>query len=254
MKEVEGTRLNSYKDAPWAKAPKTYQNIVHEDDNIIVYKDGFPVTEGHLLFVPKRTVLDQYDINFGLDIMRCFEMAYRQGTEGVENGEWDAFNVGINNGIAAGQSVMWPHVHLIPRRKGDNPNPRGGVRNVIPLKGNYNDDDTTEDGWENEGGMALPEVDDNTPREELDEATRMPMQAPFVLVEDNWKERYKGYKEKFVQPAPCSRTALIRDRAIDEIKTEMKGKRLGRSWEKVDDDVWDKVVQRMKNKERKKKE
>jgi hypothetical protein len=51
--------------------------------------------------------------------------------------------VGINNGVAAGQSVMWPHVHLIPRREGDTPNPKGGVRNVIPLKGNY--EDTTED-------------------------------------------------------------------------------------------------------------
>ena len=171
-------QLDSYMDAPWAKAPKAYQNIVHEDENIIVFKDGFPVTEGHLLFVPKRTVLNQNDINFGLDIMRCFEMAYRQGTEGVENGEWDAFNVGINNGVEAGQSVMWPHVHLIPRRKGDNPNPKGGVRNVIPLKGNYCDD-TTEGDWENEGGMALPVVDDNSPREEL----------------DNWKERYKGYRK-----------------------------------------------------------
>ena len=46
--------LDSYLDAPWAKAPKAYQNIVHEDENVIVYKDGFPVTEGHLLFVPKK--------------------------------------------------------------------------------------------------------------------------------------------------------------------------------------------------------
>ena len=94
------------------------------------------------------------------------------------------------------------------------------------------------DDWENEGGMALPDVDDNSPREEL----------------DNWKERYKGYREhreKSVEPAPCSRTALVRDRYIDEIKTEMKGKRLGRSWEKVGDDVWDKVVQRMRDKEKK---
>ena len=168
MKEIEGNRLSSYMDAPWPD-----ENIVFENENIVVYKDGYPVTEGHLLFVPKRTA-----VSHSLDIMRCFETAYRQGTEGVENGEWDAFNVGINNGVAAGQSVMWPHVHLIPRRKGDNPNPRGGVRNVIPLKGNYCDD-TTEGGWENEGGMALPVVDDNSPREEL----------------DNWKERYKGYRE-----------------------------------------------------------
>ena len=183
MKDIEG-RLRSYMDAPWAKVPKAYQNIVHEDENVIVFKDGFPVTEGHLLFVPKK-------VERQLDITRCFELAYKWGVKGVCEYKREAFNVGINNGVAAGQSVMWPHVHLIPRRKGDNPNPKGGVRNVIPLKGNY---DTTEDGWENEGGMALPEVDDNTPREELDEATRMPMSAPFVL-EDNWKERYKGYRK-----------------------------------------------------------
>jgi len=159
--------LETYKDAPWPD-----ENIVFENENIVVYKDGYPVTEGHLLFVPKRTA-----VSHSLDIMRCFEMAYRQGTEGVENGKWDAFNVGINNGVAAGQSVMWPHVHLIPRREGDTPNPKGGVRNVIPLKGNY--EDTTEDDWENEGGMFLPHIDDNSSREEL----------------DTWKERYKGYSE-----------------------------------------------------------
>ena len=159
--------LETYKDAPWPD-----ENIVHEGENIVVYKDGYPVTEGHLLFVPKRVA-----VSHSLDIMRCFKMAYQRGTEGVENGEWDAFNVGINNGVAAGQSVMWPHVHMIPRREGDTPNPKGGVRNVIPLKGNY--EDTTEDGWENEGGMFLPHIDDNSSREEL----------------DTWKERYKGYSE-----------------------------------------------------------
>jgi len=224
MKDIEG-RLSSYMDAPWAKAPKAYQNIVHEDENVIVFKDGFPVTEGHLLFVPKKVTQQ-------LDITRCFELAYKWGVRGVCNYEYEAFNVGINNGVAAGQSVMWPHVHLIPRRKGDNPNPKGGVRGVIPMNQDY--DDTTEDDWENEGGMALPEVDDNTPREELDEATRMPMSAPIVLVE----------------PAPCSRTALVRDRAIDEFVSEHKRK----SWEKVDPDEWDKVVQRMKDKEKKRRE
>ena len=135
MKDIEG-RLRSYKDAPWAKAPKAYQNIVHEDENIIVFKDGFPVTEGHLLFVPKK-------IERQLDITRCFELAYKWGVKGICDYKWVAFNVGINNGVEAGQTVMWPHVHMIPRRKGDTPNPRGGVRNVIPLKGNY--EDTTED-------------------------------------------------------------------------------------------------------------
>ena len=57
------TTLNSYKDAPWAD-----ENIVHESANVIVYKDGYPVTEGHLLFVPK--IVEQRR-----DITRCFEIA-----------------------------------------------------------------------------------------------------------------------------------------------------------------------------------
>ena len=160
MKDIEG-RLRSYMDAPWAKAPKAYQNIVHEDENVIVFKDGFPVTEGHLLFVPKKVTQQ-------LDITRCFELAYKWGVKGVCEYKWVAFNVGINNGVEAGQTVMWPHVHMIPRRKGDTPNPKGGVRHVIPFKGNYCDEDST-----------CPIVDDNTSREEL----------------DNWKKRYKGYRE-----------------------------------------------------------
>ena len=123
--------LSSYKDTPWCSNPKAYQNIVHEDENVIVFKDRYPVTEGHLLFVPKKRE-KKYDI------VICFEYAYDWGVKGICNREWDAFNVGINNGIEAGQTVMWPHVHLIPRRKGDTPNPRGGVRHVIPCKGNYN--------------------------------------------------------------------------------------------------------------------
>jgi len=115
MKDIENS-LSSYKDAPWCSNPKAYQNIVHEDENVIVFKDRYPVTEGHLLFVPKKRE-KKYDI------VICFEYAYDWGVKGICNREWDAFNVGINNGEAAGQTVMWPHVHLIPRRRGDNPNP-----------------------------------------------------------------------------------------------------------------------------------
>ena len=69
--------------------------------------------------------------------------------------------------------------------------------------------------------ISLPYVDDNTPREELDEVTSV--------------------------PAPCSRTALVRDRYIDEIKSDNKKTQ---SWKKVDEDVWAKVVQRMRDKEK----
>ena len=132
----ESNRLTSYKEAPWPD-----ERIVHESENLVVYKDGFPVTEGHLLFVPKK-------VESRKDITRCFEIAYEWGVRGVMDYKWESFNIGINNGIEAGQTVMWPHVHLIPRRKGDlghfengTPHdPKGGVRNIIPHKGNYTED------------------------------------------------------------------------------------------------------------------
>ena len=142
MKDIEGDRLRSYEEAPWPD-----KHIIHENKNIVVYKDGYPVTEGHLLFVPKR-------VERKLDITRCFELAYEWGVRGIMDNKWEAFNVGINNGKVAGQSVMWPHVHLIPRREGDlgyydngTPyDPKGGVRNIIPLKGNYTEDIDLGDG------------------------------------------------------------------------------------------------------------
>ena len=60
-----------------------------------------------------------------------------RGQKGIQDREWDGFNIGINIGTAAGQTCMWPHVHMIPRRNGDMPDPTGGVRHVIPEKGNY---------------------------------------------------------------------------------------------------------------------
>ena len=133
MKDIEGNRIRSYEEAPWPD-----EHIVHENENLVVYKDGYPVTEGHLLFVPKK-------VERRLDITRCFELAYAWGVKGIMDYKWEAFNVGINNGEAAGQSVMWPHVHLIPRRKGDVEDPKrvkGGVRHVIPLKGYYDENKT----------------------------------------------------------------------------------------------------------------
>ena len=125
--KIETTQLEFYTDAPWHR-----KNMVYEDENVIVYKDGFPVTEGHLLFVPKKR-------ERRADITNCFEYAYDWGVQGIRDYKWEGFNVGINQNEVAGQSVLWPHVHMIPRRKGDTPNPKGGVRHVIPLKGDYNE-------------------------------------------------------------------------------------------------------------------
>lgn len=109
-------------NAPW-------DNLVEEDYHVRVFADKYPVTEGHLLFVPKYNTIAV--------LMDAFEDAVRDGMRMVQEGECDGFNVGLNYGPAAGQTVEWPHVHLIPRRKGDMKDPTGGVRHVIPNKGNY---------------------------------------------------------------------------------------------------------------------
>lgn len=108
--------------APWT-------DLVEEDYHVKVFADKYPVTLGHLLFVPKYNTVSV--------LMDCFEAAVEDGIRHVEKGEWDGFNVGFNYGSAAGQTVGWPHVHLIPRRNGDMEDPTGGVRHVIPERGNY---------------------------------------------------------------------------------------------------------------------
>ena len=99
------------------------------DFHVAVFQDRYPVAQGHLLFVP------QY--NTDAVIYDCFETAMREGRRMVAAGECDAFNIGINMGTAAGQTVMYPHVHLIPRRLGDCADPVGGVRGVISGQANY---------------------------------------------------------------------------------------------------------------------
>jgi diadenosine tetraphosphate (Ap4A) HIT family hydrolase len=99
------------------------------DFHVAVFQDRYPVTPGHLLFVPKY--------NTAGVIQDCFESAMAEGNRMVAAGECDAFNVGMNSGAAAGQTVMYPHIHLIPRRTGDCTDPVGGVRGVIAGQANY---------------------------------------------------------------------------------------------------------------------
>lgn len=99
------------------------------DFHVAVFRDRFPVAQGHLLFVPMY--------NNGAMIQDCFSSAYYHGQQMVNEGVWEAFNVGFNCGTAAGQTVMYPHIHLIPRRTGDCADPVGGVRGVIPSQQNY---------------------------------------------------------------------------------------------------------------------
>jgi len=100
-----------------------------ENAQIAVFKDRYPVTPGHLLFVPQ--------FNAQVTINQAFAAAVEHGEKLVGDNVCHAYNVGINMGCAAGQTVMYPHVHLIPRRTGDCADPVGGVRGVIAGQANY---------------------------------------------------------------------------------------------------------------------
>lgn len=110
------------KTAPWT-------DIEYRTKTFWIFKDAYAVTEGHLLFVPTEKKME--------NLHECFKAAYKFGYDGVVSEKWDGFNIGQNCGEAAGQTVMYPHVHMIPRRTGDMEDPRGGVRHVIPERGNY---------------------------------------------------------------------------------------------------------------------
>ena len=111
------------------------------DENSLAYavRDGFPVTDGHTLFIPKRHTLDYFglaeDEVLAINLLMKAHRALLLETDSSIKG----FNIGMNCGEIAGQSIWHCHVHLIPRRKGDVEYPKGGVRNVIPNKGNYED-------------------------------------------------------------------------------------------------------------------
>ena len=99
--------------------------------------DGFPVTEHHTLIIPKRHVASYFDLGQSeINAINQLLLTEKKTIEKIDR-TVTGFNIGINSGESAGQTVFHCHVHLIPRRQGDVKEPRGGVRHVIPGKGNY---------------------------------------------------------------------------------------------------------------------
>ncbi len=110
--------------------------VQFRNETAIVVRDAFPVTPGHTLVIPRRHVESFFDTS-AQERAAMFELldAAKQQlqTEFVPAG----FNIGINDGAAAGQTIGHLHMHLIPRYAGDRPDPRGGVRWIIPEKADY---------------------------------------------------------------------------------------------------------------------
>ncbi len=113
------------------------KRIVSKNTLAYATRDAFPVTPHHTLIIPKRHVLDYFGLRQSeINAINRLLTDQRDSLQKLDP-TIAGFNVGMNCGEAAGQSVFHCHVHLIPRRVGDVPAPRGGVRHVIPAKGNY---------------------------------------------------------------------------------------------------------------------
>lgn len=112
------------------------REIIAQNAHAIAVFDSFPVSPGHALILPRRHVGTIWELE-PEEYSDCFTLVRNVRSVLESRFGPDGFNVGANCGEAAGQSVWHAHIHVIPRYKGDTPNPRGGVRHVIPLKANY---------------------------------------------------------------------------------------------------------------------
>ena len=113
------------------------ERIIVENELAYVIRDGFPVTKFHTLVIPKRHTLDYFGISIDEVLAINSLMHDQKKLLETQDSLIEGYNIGMNCGEVAGQSVWHCHIHLIPRRKGDVVSPKGGVRHVIPNKGHY---------------------------------------------------------------------------------------------------------------------
>jgi diadenosine tetraphosphate (Ap4A) HIT family hydrolase len=123
-------------ECPFCTLPD--DRIVAEDALTITIGDGYPVSPGHSLVLPKRHIRSLFETT---DSERdALWRAIRRARVRLEAElHPDGWNIGVNEGDAGGQTIKHLHLHLIPRFQGDTPDPRGGVRHCIPGKGYYDD-------------------------------------------------------------------------------------------------------------------
>ena len=112
------------------------ERVIDSNSYGLVIRDGFPISQGHTLIISRRHVASFFDLE-------CNEREELLGLLGAAKTRIDrefspaGYNIGINDGPAAGQTISHLHIHLIPRYQGDRLDPRGGVRWIIPEKADY---------------------------------------------------------------------------------------------------------------------
>jgi diadenosine tetraphosphate (Ap4A) HIT family hydrolase len=119
---------------PFCTLPR--DRLVFESELAFVIRDGYPVSPGHMLVIPRRHVASFFDTTSRerASLLKLLDLARIEIEQQFSPA---GYNVGINDGTAAGQTVAHLHIHLIPRYAGDRDDPRGGVRWVLPEKAAY---------------------------------------------------------------------------------------------------------------------
>lgn len=134
-KHINQSDLNLSSDCPFCNPDKD-REIILESASVFAIYDKFPVSNGHVLIIPKKHVSNYFELSFK-EQSACWFVLNAVQKIIQEKINPDGFNVGININETAGQTVPHVHIHLIPRYNGDVEIPRGGVRGVIPDKKEY---------------------------------------------------------------------------------------------------------------------
>ncbi len=116
--------------------PIEESRVITTSPNCIGFFDRYPVSRGHALVIPRCPVESLYELDDDLQT-EMWQTATEVREILAEQFTPDGFNIGINDGHAAGQTIPHAHIHIIPRYAGDVPDPRGGIRHVIPQKAKY---------------------------------------------------------------------------------------------------------------------
>lgn len=123
-----------HKPCPFCTLPK--ERIIESNDHGLVIRDGFPISEGHTLIIPKRHIGSFFETT-QVEKLALLDLLNKAQITLKNEFNPPSFNIGINDGKEAGQTVPHLHIHLIPRYEGDTADPRGGVRNILPDKSGY---------------------------------------------------------------------------------------------------------------------
>lgn len=124
-------------DCPFCRMERNRIRV--ESEFALAFLDGFPLTQGHTLVIPKKHVASLFELS-DEEQAAVWRLVAQVRASLCSEFRPDGFNVGLNDGQSAGQTVMHAHIHIIPRRNGDIADPRGGVRWILPDNARYWDE------------------------------------------------------------------------------------------------------------------